>query len=93
MSVSQKTFENTQVNMFEGKPCSAEKFSVEYRVCDSADYNGMAASYRNYLAEEEGLKTLNAKGNALFVDIIGGAQNEFGSGRDRKILQRIYELP
>lgn len=73
VSVSQKTFENTQVNMFESKPCSAEKFSVEYRVCDSADYNGMAASYRNYLAEEEGLKALKAKGDALFVDIIGGA--------------------
>ena len=70
VSVSQKTFENTQVNMFEGKPCSAEKFSVEYRVCDSADYNGMAASYRNYLAEEEGLKALKAEGNAFFVDQI-----------------------
>ena len=81
VSVSQKTFENTQVNMFESKPCSAEKFSVEYRVCDSADYNGMAETYRAYLIEKNSFKALEDKNSPLFIDIIGGAvkqQSVFG---------------
>lgn len=54
VDVSQKTFETTQVNMFEEAPCGLEEFAVEYRPVEQADYVGMANAYRSYLLQEKG---------------------------------------
>lgn len=72
VDISQKTFESAQVNIFENAPCGLERFSVDYRVCDGADYTAMAESYRDYLTDQ-GLEPLAEPGNGLYIDLVGGA--------------------
>ena len=73
VEVSQKTFESTQVNVFESAPCSLDNFTVEYLLCQEASYISMADSYRQYL-QEQGMETLTEPRDALYVDLIGGVE-------------------
>ena len=73
VEVSQKTFESTQVNVFESSPCSLDAFSVEYLLCEEASYISMADSYRQYL-QEQGMEILSESRDALYVDLIGGVE-------------------
>lgn len=78
VDVSQKTFEFTQVNMFEPAACGLDAFTVEYRPLDAerADYSGMAAAYRAYLTEEQGMTPLSEKRSALYVELPGGVMRQ-----------------
>lgn len=73
VEVSQKTFESTQVNVFESNPCSLDAFTVEYLLCEEASYLSMADSYRQYLLEQ-GAQALSKPRDALYVDLIGGVE-------------------
>jgi hypothetical protein len=73
VEVSQKTFESTQVNVFETNPCSLDAFTVEYLLCEEASYISMADSYRQYL-QEHGMGSLTEPRDALYVDLIGGVE-------------------
>ena len=73
VEVSQKTFESTQVNVFESNPCSLDAFTVEYLPCEEASYISMADSYRQYL-QEQGMESLSEPRDALYVDLIGGVE-------------------
>ena len=73
VEVSQKTFESTQVNVFESAPCSLDAFTVEYLLCEEASYLSMADSYRQYL-QEQGMQTLSEPRDALYIDLIGGVE-------------------
>ena len=73
VEVSQKTFESTQVNVFESNPCSLDAFTVEYLPCEEASYLSMADSYRQYL-QEQGMVSLSEPRDALYVDLIGGVE-------------------
>ena len=73
VEVSQKTFESTQVNVFESAPCSLDAFTVEYLLCQEASYISMADSYREYL-QEQGMEMLSEPRDALYVDLIGGVE-------------------
>ena len=73
VEVSQKTFESTQVNVFESAPCSLDAFTVEYLMCEEASYLSMADSYRQYL-QDQGMQTLSEPRDALYVDLIGGVE-------------------
>ena len=73
VEVSQKTFESTQVNVFESAPCSLDTFTVEYLLCEEASYISMADSYRQYL-QEQGMEPLSEPRDALYVDLIGGVE-------------------
>ena len=73
VEVSQKTFESTQVNVFESAPCSLDAFTVEYLLCEEASYISMADSYRQYL-QEQGMEPLYEPRDALYVDLIGGVE-------------------
>ena len=73
VEVSQKTFESTQVNVFESAPCSLDAFTVEYLLCEEASYISMADSYRQYL-QEQGMQPLSEPQDALYVDLIGGVE-------------------
>ena len=73
VEVSQKTFESTQVNVFESAPCSLDAFTVEYLLCEEASYLSMADSYRQYL-QEQGMEALSQPQDALYVDLIGGVE-------------------
>ncbi len=73
VEVSQKTFESTQVNVFESSPCSLDAFTVEYLLCEEASYISMADSYRQYL-QEHGMESLTEPRDALYVDLIGGVE-------------------
>ena len=73
VEVSQKTFESTQVNVFESNPCSLDAFTVEYLLCEEASYISMADSYREYL-QEHGMAYLTEPRDALYVDLIGGVE-------------------
>ena len=73
VEVSQKTFESTQVNVFESNPCSLDAFTVEYLPCEEASYLSMADSYRQYL-QEQGMESLSEPRDALYVDLIGGVE-------------------
>ena len=73
VEVSQKTFESTQVNVFESSPCSLDAFTVEYLLCEEASYISMADSYRQYL-QEHGMGSLTEPRDALYVDLIGGVE-------------------
>ena len=75
VEVSQKTFESTQVNVFESAPCSLDAFTVEYLLCEEASYLSMADSYRQYL-QEQGMQTLSEPQDALYVDLIGGVESQ-----------------
>lgn len=72
VDISQKTFESTQVNVFENSPCALERFSVDYRVCDGKDYISMAENYRKYLTNL-GVEPVSEPGDALYIDLVGGA--------------------
>ena len=73
VEVSQKTFESTLVNVFESAPCNLDAFTVEYLLCEEANYISMADSYRQYL-QEQGMKPLSEPRDALYVDLIGGVE-------------------
>ena len=73
VEVSQKTFESTQVNVFESAPCSLDAFTVEYLLCEEASYLSMADSYRQYL-QAQGMESLSEPRDALYVDLIGGVE-------------------
>ena len=73
VEVSQKTFESTQVNVFESAPCSLDAFTVEYLLCEEASYLSMADSYRQYL-QGQGMETVSEPRDALYVDLIGGVE-------------------
>ena len=73
VEVSQKTFESTQVNVFESNPCSLDAFTVEYLLCEEASYISMADSYRQYL-QAHGMTSLTEPRDALYVDLIGGVE-------------------
>ena len=73
VEVSQKTFESTQVNVFESAPCSLDAFTVEYLLCEEASYLSMADSYRQYL-QAQGMEALSEPRDALYVDLIGGVE-------------------
>ena len=73
VEVSQKTFESTQVNVFESNPCSLDAFTVEYLLCEEASYSSMADSYREYL-QAQGMASLTEPRDALYVDLIGGVE-------------------
>jgi len=75
VSISQQTFDTTQANMFEPDHCRLERFTVEYRMPQAADYVGMANTYRQYLMEEKGM-TAAADSSALQVQVIGGVMHE-----------------
>lgn len=76
VDVSQKTFETTQVNMFEEAPCGLEEFAVEYRPVEQADYVGMANAYRSYLLQEKGMTPLENQASPLTVQLIGGVMRQ-----------------
>ena len=93
VEVSQKTFESTQVNVFESKPCSLDAFTVEYLLCEEASYISMADSYRQYL-QEQGMESLTEPRDALYVDLIGGVecqQSVLGIPVDRVLPVTDYE--
>ena len=73
VEISQKTFESTQVNVFESAPCSLDNFTVEYLLCQEASYVSMADSYRQYL-QDQGMNSLSEPRDALYVDLIGGVE-------------------
>lgn len=73
VDVSQKTFESTQVNVFENEPCGIECFSVDYRICEEPDYMSMAKSYRDYLTAQ-GVQGVQGTRDALYVNLIGGVE-------------------
>ena len=75
IDVSQATFESTQANMFEPAACQLECFEVQYRMPKTADYVGMANTYRQYLMDEKGM-TVSADSSALQVQVIGGVMHE-----------------
>lgn len=75
IDVSQATFESTQANMFEPASCQLDSFAVEYRMPQTADYVGMANTYRQYLMEEKKM-TVSADSSALQVQVIGGVMHE-----------------
>ena len=105
VEVSQKTFESTQVNVFESAPCSLDAFTVEYLLCEEPSYLSMADSYRQYL-QEQGMDNLSEPRDALYVDLIGGVecqQSVLGIPVDRvlpvtdyaaaaEILQQLQQL-
>ena len=76
VDVSQKTFETTQVNMFEEQPCGLEEFAVEYRPVEQADYVGMANAYRSYLMQEKGMTPLEEQTSPLMVQLVGGVMRQ-----------------
>ena len=75
VEVSQKTFESTQVNVFESAPCSLDAFTVEYLLCEEASYVSMADSYRQYL-QQQGMEAVSEPRDALYVDLIGGVESQ-----------------
>ena len=75
VEISQQTFDSTQANMFEPEHCALDKFTVEYRMPDTADYVGMANTYRQYLMTEKGM-TADASSSALQVQVVGGVMHE-----------------
>lgn len=75
VEISQQTFDSVQANMFEPNHCALERFTVEYRMPDRADYVGMANTYRQYLTEEKGM-TADADSSALQVQVVGGVMHE-----------------
>ena len=75
VNISQQTFESAQANMFEPDHCALERFAVEYRMPATADYVGMANTYRQYLMEDKGM-TAAADSSALQVQIVGGVMHE-----------------
>ena len=76
VDVSQKTFETTQVNMFEEQPCGLEEFAVEFRPAEQGDYVGMANAYRSYLMQEKGLTPLEEQASPLTVQLVGGVMRQ-----------------
>lgn len=76
VDVSQKTFETTQVNMFEETPCRLKEFAVEYRPLEQPDYVGMADAYRSYLIEEKGMKPLETQSSPLYIRLVGGVMRK-----------------
>lgn len=74
VDVSQKTFESTQVNMFETPATQIERFSVEYRPLNDPTYVGMASAYRSYLMEDKGMKPLDNVSSSLYIRLIGGVK-------------------
>lgn len=74
VDVSQKTFEFTQVNMFENTPCRLDRYTVQYSTPEQPDYVGMANTYRAYLIDQKGMLPLKEKTNALFIEFIGGVR-------------------
>ena len=74
VDVSQKTFESTQVNMFETPATQIERFSVEYRPVNDPTYVGMASAYRSYLMEEKGMKPLDSVSSSLYIRMLGGVK-------------------
>ncbi len=93
VEISQQTFDSTQANMFEPGHCALERFTVEYRMPQTADYVGMANIYRQYLMEEKGM-TANADSSALQVQVIGGVMHEeniLGIPVDRVLPVTSYE--
>ncbi len=75
VDVSQATFESTQANMFEPACCQLESFGIEYRMPQTADYVGMANTYRQYLMEEKGM-SVSSDSAPLQVQVVGGVMNE-----------------
>lgn len=75
VDISQATFESSQANMFEPEHCQLERFAVEYRMPDTADYVGMANTYRQYLIEDKGM-TADADSSALQLQVVGGVMHE-----------------
>lgn len=75
VDVSQKTFESTQVNVFENEPCGIPCFSVDYLICEEPDYISMADSYRDYLAEQ-GAQSVEGVREALYIGLVGGVESQ-----------------
>ncbi len=66
---------NQTVRILERGHSSAKQHSVLYRFLNgsSANYGGMAESYRNYLEKEHGLKPENGK-DGLYLSLLGGVK-------------------
>ena len=76
VDVSQKTFEFTQVNMFEPDSCQINAFTVEYRPVKQPDYVGMANAYRSYLIDSCGLSAMTTPTSSLYVQLVGGVMRQ-----------------
>ena len=72
VDVSQKTFEYTQVNMFEPEHTKLDRYTVRYLPCEGNRLTDLADSYRGYLMREEGLEAAKTGTDALQVEFLGG---------------------
>ena len=71
VDVSQKTFEYTQVNMFEPAHTALPSYTVEYIPCENASLVGMAEVYRTYLQEDLNLTPQSDPTPALQTEFFG----------------------
>lgn len=71
---------STALTMFEDGDIKTDALALRYYPLDSedmSDYTDLAAAYRNYLTEEEGLDTSNASADSyLALDLYGGMEKQ-----------------
>ena len=63
------------VSVYDTNPVTVKSFAVRYYLMDgNADYNTMAACYRNYLINEQGFRQKTENLSSLYLDVFGAGR-------------------